>query len=149
MKNKLNLIFFILLVVVGIGAFLGGTKYQQQKSPQVANNRSFAGRPIGGPNDQNGNQRTGGQMQNFRQNVGEILSVDDKSITIKLNDGSSKIVLLSETTTIDKMSEATKSDLKTGEKVVVMGDSNSDGSVTARSIELNPRMLNSTPAPTK
>jgi len=32
---------------------------------------------------------------------------------------------------------------------VVMGDSNSDGSVTARSIELNPRMLNSTPAPTK
>lgn len=65
--------------------------------------------------------------------------MDDKSITVKLQDGSSKIVLLSNTTAYNKSATGAKSDLKTGEKVAVFGTENSDGSVTARDVQLNPR----------
>lgn len=67
-----------------------------------------------------------------------FISSDDKSITVKLQDGSSKIVLLTDTTSISKSTEGSKSDLKTGEKVAVFGTENSDGSVTAQNVQLNP-----------
>lgn len=66
------------------------------------------------------------------------LASDDKSITVKLQDGSSKIILITDKTVINKAAEATKDDLKGGEKVAVFGEINSDGSVTAQNIQLNP-----------
>lgn len=74
----------------------------------------------------------------FRPVSGEIISSDSKSITVKLQDGSSKIVLLTDKTTVSKSAEANVADLKTGEKVAAFGQENSDGSVTAQSIQLNP-----------
>jgi hypothetical protein len=70
---------------------------------------------------------------------GEIIAADEKSITVKLQDGSSKIVLLSDKTEINKTASTTKEDLKVGEKVAAFGTENSDGSVTAQSVQLNPR----------
>lgn len=67
---------------------------------------------------------------------GEILSVDEKGITVKLMDGSSKIVLFSDSTTIGKSTVGIKSDLKTNSKVMVTGTQNSDGSFTASSVLL-------------
>ncbi len=119
----------LFLVVVGAGAFFAGTKYQQNKQPTFP--RQFGA--------QNGtlNQRTGNRM-NFRPVSGEIIASDDTSITVKLADGSSKIVLVSEATQINKADQAARTDLKTGEKVMVIGQENSDGSVTAQNIQLNP-----------
>lgn len=57
-----------------------------------------------------------------------------------MQDGSSKIVLFSDKTEINKAAEATKEDLKVGEKVAVFGTENSDGSVTAQNIQLNPQL---------
>jgi flagellar basal body-associated protein FliL len=125
MKNKNLIITILLVVIVWAGAFYGGMKYQQRKRPSF--NRQF-GQSIGQ------GQRNG---QNFRPVNGEIISADDKSITVKMQDGSSKIVLLNDKTEINKASEATKEDLKTGEKVMAMGQENSDGSITAQSIQLN------------
>lgn len=70
--------------------------------------------------------------------VGEIISQDSKSITVKLQDGSSKIVLLSDSATVSKTESGSKSDLKDGTTVAVFGTTNSDGSVTAQNIQLNP-----------
>ncbi len=125
MKNKNLIITILLLVIVAGGAFFAGMKYQQSKSPRPGN---FQGNRSG-----QFQQRTG---QNGRAVNGEILNADDKSITVKLQDGSSKIVLLTETTTINKSAEGSKSDLKEGEKVAVFGTENSDGSVTAQNIQL-------------
>lgn len=119
-------------VLVGAGAFFGGMKYQQGKRPNFA--RQFGNMP--GQAGQAG--RTGGNRTGFRPVNGEIISSDDKSITVKLQDGSSKIVLFSDKTEINKASSGAKEDLKTGEKVMVVGTENSDGSVTAQSIQLNP-----------
>ena len=67
---------------------------------------------------------------------GEITAVDDSSITIKSTDGSSKIVMLSDSTTVSKMETSTKGELKVGETVNVIGITASDGTVNATSIQL-------------
>jgi hypothetical protein len=67
---------------------------------------------------------------------GEITAQDDKSLTVKTQDGSSKIVILSETTKVNKTSEGSKSDLKTGEQVMIIGTSNSDGSFNAQTVSI-------------
>lgn len=131
MKNPIVIV--ILLLLVGGGAFFGGMKYQESKQPAFS--RQFGdgqGLTGAGGQLQNGTRVRGGQV------VGKIISQDDKSITVKLQDGSSKIILFSDTTTINKATEGSKSDLKVGEKVGVFGTTNSDGSVTAQNIQLNP-----------
>lgn len=127
--KSLYILIAILVVIVGGGAFFAGMKYQQSKQPAFL-------RQLGGVQGQR--TGTGGNRMGFRPVNGEIISSDDKSITVKLQDGSSKIVLLSDKTQINKAAEATKEDLKTGEKVAVFGTENSDGTVTAQNIQLNP-----------
>lgn len=129
--KSIYLVVAILVVIVGGGAFFAGLKYQQSKQPAFL-------RQIGGVQGQR--TGTGGNRMGFRPVNGEIISSDEKSITVKLQDGSSKIVLFSDSTEINKAAEATKEDLKTGEKVAVFGTENSDGTVTAQNIQLNPEL---------
>ena len=128
MKNNMIVIIVVVALLVGAGGFFAGMKYQQSKSP--------AGRFGNLQGNRNGQFQQ--RNQGFRPVNGEIISSDDKSITVKLQDGSSKIVLLTDTTSLNKSTEGSKSDLKTGEQVVVFGMENSDGSVIAQNIQLNP-----------
>lgn len=106
----------------GVG-FYAGMKYQQSKVPV----RQF------GQGGQGQNRvRMGGQV------IGEILSMDEKSVTVKLADGSSKIILLSSTTTFSATATGAKTDLKVGVRVAAFGTTNSDGSVTATNVQINP-----------
>lgn len=125
MKNPQNIFITLVLIFTfaGVG-FYAGVKYQQSKRPQTRFD--------------NFQPRQFGQRQGFRPVNGEIISVDDKSITVKLNDNSSKIVFLTDTTTINKSSLGSKEDLKTGGKVAIFGIENSDGTITAQNIQLNP-----------
>lgn len=135
MKNTPIVVWALVTILVGGVAFFAGTKYQ-------------ASLKIAGPARQGLAGRNGGQFRNGGNAVnGEILTVDDKSISVKLPDGSSKVVLLSGSATISKAAEGTKSDLKVGERVIVFGTTNADGSVTATNISLNPAMRPS-PTPT-
>lgn len=134
MKNPIIMTIVVALVVGG-GAFFAGMKYQQSKLPQGF--RQFNG----GQNMMLVGQNNGNRA-NFRPVNGEIINTDDKSITVKLADGSSKIVLLSDKTEINEATQAAKTDLTTGKKVMVLGQENSDGSVTASNIQLNPVLRN-------
>lgn len=131
MKNPI-VIAVIVAVVVGAGAFFAGMKYQQGKTPAVTANAGGTG----GFGGRGGNGRNGAN----RPMMGQIISQDDKSMTVKMQDGSTKIVLLSTTTAINKAATATKSDITVGERVNVFGTANTDGSVTAQNIQLNPMM---------
>ena len=111
------------------GGFFAGMKYQQSKAPSL---RTF-GTQIG---RQNGNVNRG-----FRPTTGQIVSIDATSMTVKLADGSTKIVLLNDKTQINKASDGALSDLVKDVQVAVFGTENSDGSVTAQSIQLNPQTM--------
>ena len=145
-KNKIIIAIVATLFIAGGAGFFGGMKYQQSKMTTTR----FGNFQTGG---RNGNMmaRTGSGMGgNFRPVSGDIISADDKSITVKMSDGSSKIILFSSSMTINKSAEATKSDLAVGQKVAVFGMQNSDGSLTAESIQLNPIMrVPGSPSPQK
>jgi hypothetical protein len=124
----------IICLVVAIAAFYGGVKYDQSKRPAGNFNRQFV---TSGGNLQGQNRiRTN---TGFRPVVGEVISQDDKSITVKMTDGSSKIVILSDSTNYSKTDKTDKTSLKTGDQVGVFGSDNADGSVTAQTIQLNPQ----------
>lgn len=138
MKNTPIVVWVLVAILVAGVAFFAGTKYQLRKQAATQTRQGVNGIRSG----------PGGQFRNGGNAVnGEILTVDDKSISVKLPDGSSKVVLLSGSVTISKAAEGTKSDLKVGERVIVFGTTNSDGSVTATNISLNPAMRPS-PTPT-
>ncbi len=125
--NKTYIIGIVLLIVVGGGAFFGGMKYQQSRRPVFTGNRPA-----------NENRNVNGMIGAGRLVAGEIISRDDKTITVKMNNGSSKIVILSDKTEVNKAEMASQDELKVGVTVSVFGTSNSDGSVTAQNIQLNP-----------
>lgn len=127
MKNNLVLTI-IVAILMGAGGFFAGIKYQQKKQPAFL--RQFG---MG-----QGTRAGQANRQGFRPVNGEIISAEEKSITVKMQDGSSRIVLLSEKTEINKAALGAKEDLKVGERVAAFGSENPDGSITAQSIQLNP-----------
>lgn len=69
--------------------------------------------------------------------AGQILSAANGSITIEQENGSStEIVLVSPSTQVLKTTSGSTADLTAGTQVVVTGTSNSDGSLTAQSIQI-------------
>lgn len=140
MKNTYPLIAFVVLVVGGL-SFYGGMVYQKSRVPSFANltpeqrAQQFAGRGGAGGIGGRGGQGRQGAFVN-----GEVIAKDDKTVTLKLRDGGSRIVFFSASTTIGKMTEGSLQDVTTGSQIMVGGTTNSDGSLTAQSIQLRPNM---------
>lgn len=132
MKN-INIVLLILIVIAAGAGFFGGMKYQQSQLSSSAN-RQFAANVNG--TGTRGTARFGNNQN--RPVTGDIVSADATSMTVKLTDGSTKIVLLSKTTTINKAAPASAADLTAGTTVAAFGTANADGSITAQSIQLNP-----------
>lgn len=140
-KNNL-IITVIVALLVGAGGFFAGMKFGQSQGTPAT------GQTARGQFMRNGNSQ--GQFRGNRPVTGDIISAGAKSITVKLADGSTKLVLISDSTQINKADSATAADLITGATVAVFGVTNSDGSVTAQNIQLNPtiRMGDRAPSPT-
>ena len=149
--NKLIAIVIATAVVVGGGSFWGGMKYAESKSPRGQFSRADlqnlspedrqqrlqelgANAGAGFRGGAGGGQRGGGGFT-----AGEIIAKDDKSVTVKLQDGGSKIVFLSDSTKITKSAAGALSDLEIGKNISINGRANSDGSATAHSIQLRPK----------
>lgn len=129
-------VYIILIAAVtAIAGFFAGYKFQTYHN--LSRRADFAGqfqrRNFGGPNTNN--------RQNIgfgRPITGEITSFDDNSVTIKMHDGSTKIVIVSKSTSYTNSSEGSKSDLKLGVNIGVFGSANSDGTLSAQNIQINP-----------
>lgn len=135
--SKNNIILGVVAAAVLLGAsFWSGVSYAKNQAPMrggfaTANGAQFAGR--GGTGMMG--TRTGA-MGGFT--AGQILSKDANSITIKMQNGSTKIVLINGSTTVMKQASGTQNDLSVGTEVVVTGPANSDGSVTATAVQIRP-----------
>ncbi len=137
-KNSL-LTTIIITIVVGVIGFYAGKQYQNTQCTTGKSSTRINNQQGGPPGQMSGTSgQTNGQngpMGNNAPVSGEITSQDSQSITIKMQDGSTKIIILSNSTKIIKTTDGTASDLKTGQKVTVMG-SESNGSITAQTISL-------------
>jgi Domain of unknown function (DUF5666) len=143
MKNNIVVIVILALLVGGGAGFFGGMQYQKSQRPTFG---QFAG---AGNGARGGSGAAGLRGRNGNGAAGDIISVDNNSITVKLPDGSSKIVLLTAATSINKASVAAVADLTVGERVSAFGTTNTDGSITATNVQINPIMrgVNATPTP--
>ncbi len=140
----------VVVIAVGLGCLFGGRAWGASDggiNGQVAGQDWGDGnRPSGAPGDGSGlpggqGGRNGGGMVS-----GSIIAVDGTSITVQTNDGSTKIVLFGSSATITLSTAGSASDLKVGEKVIVAGTTNDDGTVTAASMRLgDPVTLGATP----
>jgi hypothetical protein len=139
--NKFVLIIISVAVMVGGGAFYGGMKYAQSR---IAGGRgNFIN--LTQEERQQRSQQFGANAGGVRTRqggggftAGEIIAKDEKSVTLKIQDGGSKIVFFSDTTEIAKSVSGVSGDLVIGKNITVNGTANSDGSVTAQTIQLRP-----------
>ncbi len=126
------------IVLIGAG-FGGGYAFAKSQSPKFgtfamgANGQvvSFNGR--GGPG---GATFRAGANGGFT--AGEIISKDANGITVKMQDGSTKIILVGASAQIAKQTSGTLEDLSVGQNVMITGSTNSDGSITAATVSLRP-----------
>lgn len=131
------------MVAGGIG-FYAGDQY-------AAKNRGGAGNLAGRFNRNGGQGFFGGSGGSGMTAVrGQVVKTDNQSITVEEPNGSSKVVLLNGAN-FDKTVSASASDVTTGSEVLVIGKADSDGSMTAQTVQLNPTMRpggapNGTPA---
>lgn len=134
MRNKIVSII-IVVVIVSVGSFYAGSKYRQSAVQSTRNSATVARFGQGFAMNGSGVSRgasSGGSVS------GQVLSKDDVSITVKLNDGGSKLVFLSTSTPVTRNAEGAISDILVGTSVMVFGSSNSDGSITAQSVQIRP-----------
>lgn len=121
----------VLVLVIAGGSFYGGMDYAKSKQPVRSGN--FTGQFGAGVAGAN---RVGTRTGGFT--AGQILSKDATSITIKMQDGSTKIVLIGSSTQVMKTAAGSANDLATGTDVTLTGSTNSDGSITAQSVQIRP-----------
>lgn len=133
-----NIIFAVIVLIIGAGSFYGGVVYAKKSQPQrnVGINARFqqGGVMNGVGSGARGNANSGAVN-------GEILSKDDKSITVKLRNGGSKIVFISASTKVAKSVEGALSDVSVGQQVMILGEDNSDGSISAQSVQIRPSQI--------
>jgi hypothetical protein len=131
-KNIIIVGIGIVALLIGGGAgFFGGMQFQKGKTPvrgQFGANGTFT----------RGAGRGGANGMAVR---GQIISADNNSVTVKMMDGSTKIVILSSNTMIGKTTSGSASDLTNGSNVTVFGTTNSDGSITAQNVQVGNGML--------
>ncbi len=128
--KKEHFIASIVIVIVLMGGFyyLGYQNGKSSVTSQYANGMGDGGGAMR-------NRMAGGGNVN-----GDIIAKDDTTITVKMRDGSSKIVLYSPSTQILKSTSGDATDVAVGSQVLIQGKANSDGSVTAQSISIRPNM---------
>ncbi|MFH0740103.1 MAG: hypothetical protein V1819_03375 [bacterium] len=153
-KKTLLVSVIVLVVVVGVGSFYGGMVYAKGANKGMAG-RNFNGQQFGANiagMGQRGDManRAGGVAGGFVS--GEVISQDGQSITVKLmargnatgsqetagQAGGSKIVFFSTSTQIMKTSSGSISDIAVGSNLTITGKANSDGTLTAQSIQIRP-----------
>ncbi len=135
-KSKRVALFVVIgIVIVGL-SFFGGIQYGKS----INGTASLAAQRFGG---QFGGTRTGtgrGGTANGGFVAGQVVSKDSQSIVVKLRDGSTKIILVSTSTEVMKSATGSLDDISVGSNVSVQGTANTDGSVTAQTVQLRPVM---------
>ncbi len=123
-----------LSIIIAAGIFYGGFAYGKSLSGQ--NSATNAVTFINTRGNKMGT--TTGAYGGFgggSATTGTVVSSDSTSVTVALKSGS-VVVFYSNSTPILKTTSGTSADIVAGENITVIGAANSDGSITANSIQL-------------
>jgi len=129
---------FVLVLAIAGGAFYGGMVFQRTLSTSARTN-FFAGRggdaggAVGGGGG--GFFGVGGGAGGRGGTAGQIKSIDGNVITLSTPQSEIKVTLTDQTL-IQKLVEGATSDLAVGETIVVRGEADSSGNVTANSVQV-------------
>jgi hypothetical protein len=130
--NKIHIVWGLVVIVALVGGFFAG-KGMAAGVNAGARNGAFgtSTRPgsFGGARGAGGSGAGG-------FTAGTVMSIDSQSITLQLMNGNSENVFYSSSTQIIVPQPASISSIKAGNTIMVGGTPNSDGSVTATTIQV-------------
>ncbi len=129
--NKTLIITAIIALIVGLGVGYFGANALHPATASTTARGSYSG---------TGSFARSGSVSGNGLLSGTVAAKDSGSITIDTRDGSSHVVLITPDTTVSKSVSGSQSDVSVGSTVIVTGTTNSDGSVSASSIQLRPAM---------
>ena len=126
----------VLVFVFGLGVFVGSKRADFSFKWAEAYHQNFGG-PTGGflgdPKAQ--------EFTSANGVFGQIIKIDNQTLTINGKDNVEKVILIDSKTTIRFQKQNEKlSELKTGENIVVVGDPTSNGEIQAELIRIMPPM---------
>ncbi|MCL5733754.1 MAG: hypothetical protein M1334_03845, partial [Patescibacteria group bacterium] len=116
-KIQVIIIAIVVALVFGVAGYFIGSTYGNKSN--LSGGQAY--------------QSQNGQRVIFRGGAnsgvasGQIVSFDDKSITVKSSNGGSAVIFYSTSTEISKMATSSVSDLANNENITVIGSQNSDG----------------------
>jgi hypothetical protein len=125
----------VLVVGIGLGGYFYGVSVGQSSFPR---NAQFTRGQGGFPGNQGQSPDQTAQPRNGQAGgggvSGAIASIDGTTLTVTTRTGSVQ-VKTTDTTLIEKYASVGVAELAVGEQITVLGSTNEDGSVTARSIQ--------------
>ena len=121
-KYKLHIVW----AIIAVAALVGGIFWGKGMGSASATRTGFTG-----VTGRTGTTRAGGGIS-----AGQVTAIDSNSFTLQLANGNSENVYYSSSTQAVTTQTSSLAALKTGSMVMVVGTQNSDGSVTARSIQV-------------
>ncbi|HTP56752.1 MAG TPA: hypothetical protein VMJ72_00535 [Candidatus Paceibacterota bacterium] len=140
MKHIIIAVVVTAIVAGGAGYWYGGQHAQSSAAALRAGRFAQAGQGSGGTGARGG---FGGAVN------GDVVSVDAQGFTVSIQGGGSKVVIVPASATVMKSTAGALSDVSVGTHVTVIGAVNSDGSVTAQTIQIRPEMPTPTASPQK
>ena len=120
----------IISLVAGFGI---GWSFSGSKKSSFPSNGNFQQMRNGGSGQFGGARQSGLSIVS-----GEVMKLDANSMTVKTEDGSSKVVYFSESTVVSQMATSSVESLQSGKQVIVSGKENSNGFLTVSSIQIRP-----------
>lgn len=145
-KPILIIVVVVVVLVVAAGSFYGGMTYGKSQTSTAASAGFQGVDGQGAPGDFQGFR---GQGQNGAAGArtdavqpgstfGQIESIDGNTLSVTDRNGNPVTVQVTDTTLIEKNASVSVSDLAAGDTVIISGSDNSDGSITARSVQVAP-----------
>jgi hypothetical protein len=142
MKTKSFVTLLVVAVILGSaigGALAGGIAIGKsqgsQKTGQYSSLPSGLGNITGLGDFQFPGNNTG-ISSGSRATMGTVESVEGSVVTLKTQGNTTVLVNVSNSTSIQKMSEGSLGDISLGESITVSGNKNADGSIEARNITI-------------
>ena len=151
MNRTLSIVLgsIVVLALIG-GAFYGGTLYGKQQAQTAftarrnfggANGGAFPGADLSGtpqPGQRGGFIGGGAGGTGGGGTFGQIEEINGDTLVVTGANGQKTSVIITDTTLIEKYASVKVADLQPGETVIVSGNSNTVGSITARSVQVAP-----------